>query len=130
QRFGDFISFPNVGDKTLAYAKNEAIKVNGLHRTESLFKKIALKDYIVHLPYQSYDYIILFLREAAIDPKVTEINITLYRLAENSKVINALINAAKNGKKVNCLIEVKARFDESANIFWTNKLMEEGVMVN
>jgi polyphosphate kinase len=82
------------------------------------------------LPYQSYDYIILFLREAAIDPKVTEINITLNRLAENSKVINALINAVKNGKIVNCLVEIKARFDEKANIYWTNKLMEEGVNVN
>ncbi len=129
-RFGDFIAFPNVGGKELEYPHLEDIKVNGLHRTESLFKKIAEKDYVVHLPYQSYDYIILFLREAAIDPKVTEINITLYRLAENSKVINALINAAKNGKTVNCLVELKARFDESANIYWTNKLLEEGVNVN
>ncbi|SOD13048.1 polyphosphate kinase 1 [Pedobacter xixiisoli] len=129
-RFGDFIAFPNVGAKDLEYQPMVPLKVKNLHRTESLFKKIAEKDFVVHLPYQSYDYIILFLREAAIDPKVTEINITLYRLAENSKVINALINAAKNGKVVNCLVELKARFDESANIFWTNRLMEEGVNVN
>lgn len=129
-RFGDFIAFPNVGSKDLEYAVNEPLKVGGLHRTESIFNKLANRDYLVNLPYQSYDYIILFLREAAIDPKVTEINITLYRLAENSKVINALINAAKNGKKVNCVVELKARFDEKANIFWTNRLMEEGVNVN
>jgi polyphosphate kinase len=129
-RFGDFITFPNVGGKELEYTPNVPLKVQGLHRTESIFNKIADKDYLVNLPYQSYDYIILFLREAAIDPKVTEINITLYRVAENSKVINALINAAKNGKKVNCLVELKARFDEEANIFWTNRLMEEGVNVN
>lgn len=129
-RFGDFIGFPNVGSKELEYPPMPALKVKDLHRTESFFSRIAIKDYVVHLPYQSYDYIILFLREAAIDPKVFEINITLYRLAENSKVINALINAAKNGKKVNCLVELKARFDESANIFWTNKLIEEGVNVN
>jgi polyphosphate kinase len=129
-RFGDFIAFPNVGGHEFEYPNQEPLKVKGLHRTESLFKKIAEKDYIVHLPYQSYDYIILFLREAAIDPKVTEINITLYRLAENSKVVNALINAAKNGKVVNCLVELKARFDESANIYWTNKLLDEGVNVN
>ncbi|MCJ0743270.1 polyphosphate kinase 1 [Pedobacter montanisoli] len=129
-RFGDFINFPNVGGKALEYPPTEPLKINGLHRTESIFKKITERDYVVHLPYESYDYIILFLREAAIDPKVTEINITLYRLAENSKVINALINAAKNGKKVNCLVELKARFDENANIFWTNKLLEEGVNVN
>jgi polyphosphate kinase len=94
-RFGDFISFPNVGGKELEYAQNPPIKVAGLHRTESIFNKLATRDYLINLPYQSYDYIILFLREAAIDPKVTEINITLYRLAENSRVVNALINAAK-----------------------------------
>lgn len=129
-RFGDFIAFPNVGSKDLEYPPNVPLKVRGLHRTESIFNKLAEKDYLVNLPYQSYDYIILFLREAAIDPKVTEINITLYRLAENSKVVNALINAVKNGKKVNCVVELKARFDEQANIFWTNRLMEEGVNVN
>lgn len=129
-RFGDFIAFPNVGSSDLEYTPNVPLKVQGLHRTESIFNKLSTRDYVVNLPYQSYDYIILFLREAAIDPKVTEINITLYRLAENSKVVNALINAAKNGKKVNCLVELKARFDEKANIFWTNRLMEEGVNVN
>jgi polyphosphate kinase len=129
-RFGDFIRFPNVGDKSLEYATTVPLKVHGLHRTQSIFDKLAARDYLINLPYQSYDYIILFLREAAIDPKVTAINITLYRLAENSRVINALINAAKNGKKVNCLVELKARFDERANIFWTNRLEEEGVNVN
>jgi polyphosphate kinase len=129
-RFGDFIAFPNVGSPDLEYSAVEPLKVQGLHRTESIFNKLTARDYLINLPYQSYDYIILFLREAAIDPKVTEINITLYRLAENSKVINTLINAAKNGKKVNCVVELKARFDEKANIFWTNKLMEEGVNVN
>lgn len=129
-RFGDFISFPNVGPKALEYPPMEPLKVHDLHRTQSIFEKVAKKDVLVNLPYQSYDYIILFLREAAIDLKVTEINITLYRLAENSKVANALINAAKNGKKVNCFVELKARFDESANIYWTNRLAEEGVTVN
>jgi polyphosphate kinase len=129
-RFGDFISFPNVGSSSLEYSPTVPLKVAGLHRTESIINKIAEKDYLINLPYQSYDYIILFLREAAIDPKVTEINITLYRLAENSKVINALINAAKNGKTVNCLVELKARFDEHSNIYWSNRLEEEGVKVN
>jgi polyphosphate kinase len=129
-RFGDFIGFPNVGSKELEYKPNAPLKVHGLHRTESIFNKLQERDYLINLPYQSYDYIILFLREAAIDPKVIEINITLYRLAENSRVVNALINAAKNGKKVNCLVELKARFDERANIFWTNRLEEEGITVN
>jgi polyphosphate kinase len=90
---------------------------------------IAKKDFLISTPYQSFDYIIHFLREAAIDPKVKEISITVYRLAENSKIIHALINAAKNGKKVNCLVELRARFDESNNIYWSNRLEEEGVNV-
>lgn len=129
-RFGDFIKFPNVGPKELEYPSVLPLKVKGLQPTESIINKLAERDYLINLPYQSYDYIILFLREAAIDPRVTEIHITLYRLAENSKVINALINAAKNGKKVHCLVELKARFDEQANIFWSGRLLEEGVHVN
>ncbi len=129
-RFGDFINFPNVGPESLEYPPVAPLKVKGLFPTESIINKLAERDYLINLPYQSYDYIILFLREAAIDPKVTEIHITLYRLAENSKVINALINAARNGKKVHCLVELKARFDEQANIYWSGRLLEEGVNVN
>jgi len=90
---------------------------------------IAKKDYLINTPYQSYDYVIHFLREAAIDPKVKEISIAVYRLAENSRIIYALINAAKNGKKVNCLVELRARFDEQNNISWSRRLEEEGVNV-
>jgi len=90
---------------------------------------IAIKDYLVSTPYQSYDYVIHFLREAAIDPKVKEISIALYRLADHSHVIHALINAAKNGKKVNCLVELRARFDEQNNITYSSRLEEEGVNV-
>lgn len=128
--FKDFISFPNVGGPDLEYPKISPLLVNNFSNVSSIFSQIAKKDFLINLPYQSFDYIIHFLREAAIDPKVKEINITLYRLAENSRVIHALINAAKNGKKVNCLLELKARFDEQANIYWTNRLEEEGVEVN
>ncbi len=128
--FKDFISFPNVGLAGLEYQKISPLPIKGLTYGSGLMAHIRNKDYLVSLPYQSFDYIIHFLREAAIDPKVTEIHITLYRLAENSKIINALINASRNGKKVNCLVELKARFDEQANIYWTNKLEEEGVTVN
>src|SRR5690606_4188718 len=86
-------------------------------------------DYLVSLPYQSYDYIIHFLREAAIDPKVVSISISLYRLAEYSNVVNALINAVRNGKEVFCFLELKARFDERANIDWSQKLAEAGANV-
>ncbi|TAF43331.1 MAG: polyphosphate kinase 1 [Sphingobacteriales bacterium] len=128
--FKNFIAFPNVGDATLEYRKIIPLPVKDLSIQKGMFGLIKRRDYMLHFPYQSFDYIIHFMREAAIDPKVTEINITLYRLAENSKIINALINARRNGKKVNCLVELKARFDETANIYWTNRLEEQGVNVN
>lgn len=128
--FKDFIAFPNVGLDYLEYKKITPLPVKGLSIDKGLMELIKKRDYIIHLPYQSFDYIIHFLREAAIDPRVVSIHITLYRLAENSRIINALINASRNGKKVICLVELKARFDEQANIFWTNRLEEEGINVN
>ncbi|MBC7654912.1 MAG: polyphosphate kinase 1 [Oligoflexus sp.] len=128
--FKDFISFPNVGEAELEYKKINPLPVKDLSISKGMLELIKQKDYLINLPYQSFDYIIHFLREAAIDPRVKSIHITLYRLAENSRIVNALINAARNGKKVHCLVELKARFDEQANIFWTNKLEEEGIVVN
>ncbi|MBC7743519.1 MAG: polyphosphate kinase 1 [Flavobacterium sp.] len=128
--FKDFVNFPNVGNEDLEYTKMAPLPLKDLNIGQSIFSQISKKDFLINLPYQSFDYIIHFLREAAIDPKVLEISITLYRLAENSRIINALINASKNGKKVNCLLELKARFDEQANIYWTTRLEEEGVIVN
>lgn len=127
--FKDFIEFPNVGGKELEYKQLPALKVAGFDLQKSLFDQMKKSDYLVSLPYQSYDYIIHFLREAAIDPKVVNISISLYRLAENSNVINALINAVRNGKKVYCFLELKARFDEKANIDWGEKLTDAGVKV-
>jgi polyphosphate kinase len=127
--FKNFISFPNVGSPDLEFVKYPALPVEDLSFGKSLLGLIAKKDYMVSTPYQSYDYIIHFLREAAIDPKVKEISIAVYRLAENSRIVHALVNAAKNGKKVNCLVELRARFDEQNNIFWSNRLEEEGVNV-
>ncbi|SKB47155.1 polyphosphate kinase [Parapedobacter luteus] len=128
--FKDFVDFPNVGGPLLEYPPMPQLRVSNMDLGRSIFSQMAQRDYLVSLPYQSFDYIVHFLREAAIDPKVKEINICLYRLAENSSVINALINAAQNGKKVNCLLELKARFDEEANIYWRNRLEEGGVNVN
>ncbi len=127
--FKDFINFPNVGRPELEYPKVAALQVPDLSFGKSLLEMISKRDFLISTPYQSFDYIIHFLREAAIDPGVREISITLYRLAENSRIINALINAAKNGKIVHCLVELKARFDEQANIFWSRRLEEEGVKV-
>ncbi len=127
--FKDFINFPNTSKPELEYTRYKPLPVKDLSFAKSLINQIMVKDYLVSTPYQSFDYTIHFLREAAIDPKVKEISISLYRLAENSSVIHALINAAKNGKKVNCLIELRARFDEQNNIYWSNRLEEEGVNV-
>ncbi|CAM3752548.1 polyphosphate kinase 1 [Mucilaginibacter galii] len=127
--FKDFINFPNVGGPELEYKRVKSLSVDGLSFGKSLMGLIAVKDYLISTPYQSYDYVIHFLREAAIDPKVVEINISVYRLAENSRVMHALINAAQNGKKVNCLIELRARFDEQNNIQWTRRLEDEGIKV-
>ena len=127
--FKNFISFPNVGKPELEYERNIPLAVEGLSFGKSLMGMISKKDYLISTPYQSYDYVIHFLREAAIDPKVREISIAVYRLAENSRVVHALINAAKNGKKVTCLVELRARFDEQNNISWSRRLEEEGVTV-
>ncbi|HVS91573.1 MAG TPA: polyphosphate kinase 1 [Mucilaginibacter sp.] len=127
--FKSFIAFPNVGRPELEYTPYPPLPVSGLSFGKSLMEMIAKQDYLLSTPYQSYDYVIHFLREAAIDPKVKEISIALYRLADHSHVIHALINAAKNGKKVNCLVELRARFDEESNIGYSSRLEEGGVNV-
>ncbi|MBS1528072.1 MAG: polyphosphate kinase 1, partial [Bacteroidetes bacterium] len=127
--FKSFINFPNVGRPELEYTPYPPLPVSGLSFGKSLMEMIAKQDYLLSTPYQSYDYVIHFLREAAIDPKVKEISIALYRLADHSHVIHALINAAKNGKKVNCLVELRARFDEESNINYSSRLEEGGVNV-
>ncbi|POY36355.1 polyphosphate kinase 1 [Solitalea longa] len=127
--FKDFMSLPNVGRKELEYPRLAPLPIREVKMGESILNEISKRNLLVSLPYQSFDYVIHFLREAAIDPKVVSIKITLYRLAQNSRIINALINAAKNGKQVLVLLELKARFDEENNIYWTQKLEEEGIKV-
>ncbi len=123
----DYMDFPNLGRFDLLYKTNPALPVNGLSLEGSILERISEKDYLVNAPYQSFSYIIKFLREAALDPKVTSIKITLYRLAKNSQVISSLINAAKNGKKVTVQIELQARFDEASNISYSEQMQTEGI---
>lgn len=123
----DYMDFPNLGRFDLLYKSNPPLQIPGLSLDENIMKKIALKDYMVHAPYQSYSYVIKFLREAALDPKVSSIKITLYRLAKNSQIISSLINAAKNGKKVTVQIELQARFDEASNISYAEQMQTEGI---
>ena len=127
--FKDFISFPNLGQTHLEYSKNIPLEHHVFQRSNSIFNTIQHEDQILHFPYQKFDYLIEFLREAAIDPKVQSIKITLYRIAQNSMIANALINAVRNGKKVVVVLELKARFDEENNIYYTQKFLDEGVIV-
>jgi len=127
--FKDFMSFPNVGGKNLVYPKSIPLSHKGIDPNTSILEKIKKADILLHYPYQSFHYIVDLLREASIDPKVRAIKMTFYRAARNSNVINALINAARNGKNVTVFLEIQARFDEKANIFWSQKLKEEGVKI-
>lgn len=112
--------------------ENEDLPVihkKGLDQHVSIFDAISEKEYMLHFPYQSYDYVLQFFNHAAIDPNVEEIKATFYRVASNSFIINALISAAKNGKKVTVFVEIKARFDEANNLKWAAKMEEAGVKI-
>lgn len=128
--FKDFISFPNLGDSSLVYNHPPAIEHKFfVEHNQTILKVIKQRDVLLHYPYHSFNHIVNLLREASIDPVVESIKITLYRVADSSRIANALINAVKNGKKVTVLVELQARFDEENNIYWANKLNEEGARV-
>jgi polyphosphate kinase len=122
-----FMDFPDVF--TTKSARRSSLTHPALQGTARVTDVIVKKDVMLHFPYHSFNALIDLLREAAMDPHVTSIKITAYRLAENSKVINALINAARNGKQVVVMLELKARFDEEANLEWKEVLEEEGIQV-
>ena len=123
----DYMNFPNLGRYDLLYRENLPLPVPGLSLEGSILERIKKKDYLLYAPYQSFSYVIKFLREAALDPKVASIKITLYRLAKNSQIVSSLINAAKNGKKVTVQIELQARFDEESNISYSEQMQTEGI---
>lgn len=123
----DYMGFPSLGRNDLMYDKITPLPVKGLSLEGSLLEKIAEKDYLQYTPYQTFSYVLKFLREAALDPKVKTIKITVYRLANDSQVAACLSNAVKNGKQVTLQIELQARFDEQANIRYAEELQAEGV---
>lgn len=127
--FKDFISFPKLGRTDLINEPLPHIPIPRLENTTSIVEEIAKKDFSLHYPYHSFSYYTRMLREAAIDPKVRSIKITLYRVATESKVVKALMNAAQNGKSVTVIIELLARFDEGANIYWSRRMEEAGIKV-
>lgn len=127
--FRDLMSFPKVGHKNAYYEPLPAQRNINFDKIDSNFDAITKQDILMHYPYQTFNHLIEFLKEAALDPNVKTIRICLYRVAKQSKVINALINASRNGKKVIVVLELQARFDEENNIHWSNVLEDEGVKV-
>lgn len=123
----DYMGFPSLGRQDLMYEKIRPLPIKGLSMEGSLLEDIAKRDYLMYAPYHTFTYVIKFLREAALDPRVRSLKITVYRLANNSQVAAALINAVKNGKQVTVQIELQARFDERANIEYAEQLQAEGV---
>ena len=129
QNHKDLMKFPASGDATLKYPHWDNLMKPEFLAPESILDKIREKDRFIHVPYHSFDAYIRVLREAALKPEVKEIKTTLYRLAKDSKVVKALICAARNGKKVTAVVELLARFDEESNIKWSKRMQEEGVNV-
>ena len=127
--FKDFMKFPDLGKKKFYYDPLPPMQHRDIHHGKSILATLAKKDIMLYFPYHSFVHFIDVLREASIDPLVTSIQITLYRLARNSSVINALLNAVRNGKSVTTVVELQARFDEEANMHWGNKLLDAGVKV-
>ncbi len=128
QNHKDLMRFPDCGRKDLKYPQWTAISKSEFLQT-GILNRIRERDQFIHVPYHSFDAYINLLREAAVNPEVKTIKITLYRLAKESKVIGALIAAAQNGKAVTVVIELLARFDEESNIDWSRKMAEAGINV-
>ncbi len=129
QNHKDLMKFPDCGHDDLKYPKWKHLMKPEFLSEQSILDLIRERDRFIHVPYHSFDAYIRVLREAALKPEVKEIKTTLYRLAKDSKVVKALICAARNGKKVTAVVELLARFDEESNIKWSKRMQEEGVNV-
>jgi polyphosphate kinase len=125
----DLSDLPNPGGSKFDYPPRPPLRVASFNPAISILENVLRNDHLVHLPYHSYDPVLRFFNEAAIHPDVQEIYITLYRVAANSHIANAMISAAKNGKRVTVFVELKARFDEANNLGWSKKLKAAGVKI-
>lgn len=125
----DLMNFPNLGRKDLEYEKIHPIIPNNFLKYRTYFEAISAEDHLLFYPFHDYSVFLKFLREAAIDPKVKKIKITVYRVNTESQVMSALINAARNGKEVTAVLELRARFDEANNVKWSKRLRDAGVNV-
>ena len=127
--FKDFMSFPDFGRPEFVFSKQVPCKVPELETNKSIIAAILKKDLLFHFPYQRFSYVVDLLREAAVDPRVKEIKINIYRVARNSEIMNALLAAVFNGKQVTVVMELQARFDEENNLYWGERLKEFGAKV-
>ncbi|MGB3619660.1 MAG: polyphosphate kinase 1 [Catalinimonas sp.] len=127
--FNDLWKLPNPFAPDLEYPVRRALPHRGLDAYASIFAAVADGDRLLHFPYQDYGYVLRLFREAAVDERVHSIYVTLYRIASDSAIANALIGAARGGKRVTVFVEVKARFDEANNLRWAKKMEEAGVRI-
>lgn len=130
QQMSDFFSFPIPGGSLPSLAKWKPLKHHELASYKNYFRALDEKDFLLFFPYQSYDHVLIFFNQAVLDPYVTEIMATFYRVASDSHIVNALISASKNGKKVRAFVEVKARFDEANNLLWAEKMEKAGIEIS
>ena len=129
RHFSDFISFPNLGDKVLVKSEIKALNAQRFAQFPSVFEAISQNDILLYYPYHKFRHFTEFVRQSSYDPLVKEIKINIYRVAKNSRIIQSLIEAVKNGKKVTVVVELRARFDEEANIEWAKLMKDAGIDV-
>jgi len=129
RHFKDFIKFPNLGDKYLEKEELKALDAQRFSQFPSVFDAITQNDILLYYPYHKFRHFTEFVRQASYDPLIREIKINIYRVAKNSRIIQSLIEAVKNGKKVTVVVELKARFDEEANIEWAKTMKDAGIHV-
>ncbi|WMC09590.1 polyphosphate kinase 1 [Oceanimonas pelagia] len=127
--FKDFIGFPNVGRKHLVNRPLPPLKCREFRDSPSSFDAIRRRDILLYFPYHSFSHVTEFVRQASFDPAVVSIKMNVYRVASLSRIMYSLMDAANNGKKVTVVIELRARFDEAANIDWAKQLTEAGITV-
>lgn len=129
RNFKDFIGFPNVGREYLENPRLPAIDSKMFSRYNTVFEAITAHDILLYYPYHRFLHFTEFVRQAAFDPSVKTIRINIYRVASHSRIINSLIDAVDNGKKVTVVVELRARFDEEANIEWSRRMTDAGIRV-
>ena len=129
RNFKDFIGFPNVGRDYLENSKLPAIDTRDFSGYNTVFDAISAHDILLYYPYHRFLHFTEFLRQAAFDPSVKSIRLNIYRVASHSRIVSSLIDAVDNGKKVTVVVELRARFDEEANIEWSKRMTDAGIRV-